>query len=325
MNFLTDSALRLGPFVLKTSLLYILMGIGTGSISILFLTKNDKKSGKTAFDLITNFLLIVILTWKLLPIILSPGDIISNPLMFIYASGGTIGVAVGVILGFGYLGFKLFFYWKNGGTGSSVGAGCNRPLWMVLKPVFVFFVTAAVVSASLFFASAVLLGNINESVIMNGNEIEMNSIPSTGSAAPEFELPDTDGNLISLADYRGKWVILNFWATWCPPCLAEIPTLIKFYDKADRDKIVLLGINAARTEKSAEGGDVKSYVSAFSDEKGITFPVLLDICEDEGSCVSTIYGAENLPTTIVISPEGIVTRIKTGVVDSFWLRTAVDS
>ena len=168
---------------------------------------------------------------------------------------------------------------------------------------------------SLFLVSGVVRGNAGDS--SRGDRPVARTV---GSMAPDFTLSDTDGNLINLSDYRGKWVILNFWATWCPPCLAEIPTLIKFYDKADKDNVVLLGINATGTEKSAGGRDVRSYVSTFVNEKGINFPVLLDI---RGN-VSTNYGAGNLPTTVVISPEGIITKIKTGVVDSFWLRSAVD-
>lgn len=318
MNFLTDSTIRLGPLVLNTSLLYILLGIGAGSVSIFILTKNDKHSRKTASDLITNFFLIVILTWKLLPIVLAPGDIIANPLMILYASGGAVGVATGVVLGILYFVFKLFISKKNRGTDTNVRARRAVPLRGVFRPVLIFFVTLAVVSLSLFLISG---------VVRNGNMVDTRwgdrpVARTVGSMAPGFELLDINGNLISLDDYKGKWVILNFWATWCPPCLAEIPTLIKFYDKADKDNVVLLGINATGTEKSA-GGDARSYVSTFVKEKGINFPVLLDICDGAGLCVSAVYGAGNLPTTVVISPEGIVTRIKTGVVDSFWLRVAV--
>ena len=283
------------------------------------LTKNDKHSRKNASDLITNFFLIVILTWKLLPILLAPGDIIANPLMILYASGGTVGVVTGAILGTGYLVFKLFISGKKTGTDPDVRARHAVPLRGVFKPVLIFFVTAAVVSLSLFLVSGVVRGNAGDS--SRGDRPVARTV---GSMASDFTLSDTDGDLINLSDYRGKWVILNFWATWCPPCLAEIPTLIKFYDKADKDNVVLLGINATSTEKSAGGEDAGSYISTFGAKKGITFPVLLDTCEDAQSCVSAVYGAGNLPTTVVISPGGIITRIKTGVVDSFWLRSAVD-
>ena len=318
--FLADSTIRLGPLVLSTSLLYILLGVGAGSVSMFVLTKNDKHSRKSASDLITNFFLIVILTWKLLPIVLAPGDIIANPLMILYASGGAVGVATGAVLGTGYLVFKLFISGKNVDDGTPIVRAKNLlPLRGVFKPVLIFFVTAAVVSSFLFVVSGVARNG-------NGGDTRWGDRPVArtvvGSVAPDFELFDTDGDLVNFSDYRGKWVILNFWATWCPPCLAEIPTLIKFYDKADKDNVVLLGINATGTEKSA-GGDARSYVSTFVKEKGINFPVLLDICDGAGLCVSAVYGAGNLPTTVVISPEGIVTRIKTGVVDSFWLRVAV--
>ena len=59
----------------------------------------------------------------------------------------------------------------------------------------------------------------------------------------EYSLPDLDGKMHSLADYRGKWVIVNYWATWCPPCQEEIPDLVNFHDSHKDDDAVVLGIN----------------------------------------------------------------------------------
>ncbi len=78
-------------------------------------------------------------------------------------------------------------------------------------------------------------------------------------------------------------------------------------------------VNASGTEKSDVGRGTRSYISEFVNEKGINFPILLDT---QGE-VSALYNARSLPTTVVISPDGIVTQIKIGVVDSFWLRSAV--
>ncbi|RKX87259.1 MAG: hypothetical protein DRP58_03130, partial [Spirochaetes bacterium] len=186
----------------------------------------------------------------------------------------------------------------------------ESPVPDVLKPVVVFFLVAGIVSSSLFLISG---------MVRNGGEDAMNRTPTVGDVAPGFELMDTGGDLISLDDFKGKWIILNFWATWCPPCRAELPTLNRFYEKMDRDRVVLLGINATGTEKPGVGKDVRSYVSTFAKENGINFTILLDT----KGMVSNMYGAGNLPTTVVISPEGIITKIKTGVVDSFWLRKVV--
>ena len=305
---------------MNTLLLYILIGIGAGSIFLTLVTKNDKKSRKFSSDIITNSLLIVILTWKLLPVVLAPGDIFSNPVSILYSSGGFVGIILGAGFGIVYLGIKLFLYGKH-----PVGAKDFLPLRGVLKPVVVFFVSGLIVSSSLFLVSWIVRnGDYGRTGIVNGNEDAINLTPRVGNMAPDFDLRDIDGKIVSLVDYRGKWVILNFWATWCPPCKAELPTLNRFYTNMDKDKVALLGINAAGTEKiGGKCKDVTCYISTFVQNEGIDFPVLLDLCGTTGPCVSRVYGAENLPTTVAISPEGIITKIKTGVVDSFWLRSVV--
>ncbi|MDA3941110.1 MAG: redoxin domain-containing protein [Spirochaetia bacterium] len=268
------------------------------------MTKKDKVIRKISFDIITNFFLIVILTWKLLPVILAPGDIIANPISILYASGGVVGISLGTGFGVVYLGLKIFLYGKN--------------KIEIVRTVIIFFAVAGIISLSLFFVSG---------VVRNGDggvsrEGERSVARTVDNMAPDFELMDIEGKIISLRDYRGKWVVLNFWATWCPPCKAELPTLNRFYEGMDKDKVVLLGINATGTEK-ANRSDLRSYVATFVIDEGIDFPVLLDFCDGTQPCVSTVYGAGNLPTTVVISPEGVITKVKTGVVDSFWLRSVV--
>ena len=317
MDFFINSQINLGSMVLSTSLLYFIIGIASGSVLLIIFTKKKPDSRKITSDLITNFLLVVILTWKLFPVLLAPGDIISSPVSILYSSGGTPGILLGVGFGIVYMGIKLFLFWKH-----SVGANGRSPLRDVLKPIIVFFVSVGFVSISLFFVSWIVRNNMENSDIINGNEDAMNSTPTRGDVAPGFKLINTDGDLISLEDYKGKWVILNFWATWCPPCRGELPTLIRFYKQADKDKIVLLGINAYGTEKIPKGGDVRSYVSTFVGEKGVNYPVLLDKCDGGSPCVSTLYGAKNLPTTVIISPDGIIAKIKTGTVDTYWLRAS---
>ncbi len=309
MNFFIASQINLGPLVLSTSLLYIIIGIAAGSLLLYLITKNSSGSRKIASDLITNFLLIVILGWKLLPVLLAPGDIISNPVSILYSSGGIPGMILGIGLGSIYLGIKLFLYAKH-----SVGTDHELSLGKVLKPIVLFFTAAVFISSLLFFVSW---------IVRQGNPDNYSArIPqpgaATGDMAPAFELSDINGELISLNDYRGKWIIINFWATWCPPCRGELPTLIRFYEHADKKKVVLLGINATGTERPKGGETIRSYISTFVTEKEINYEILLDT----ESKVSSIYGAVNLPTTVIVSPGGIITKIKTGVVDSFWLRSA---
>ena len=123
----------------------------------------------------------------------------------------------------------------------------------------------------------------------------------------EIEFVDLEGNPSKLSDYRGKWVIVNLWATWCPPCLAEIPDLVMFHEKhADLDAVVL-GINY-------EDLDPKK-VKNFAEDQMINYPVLRFTEKPNGQ--STPFGVlRGLPTTYMVTPEGDIVAARTGLVDS---------
>jgi len=123
------------------------------------------------------------------------------------------------------------------------------------------------------------------------------------SAAEEFTLKDVNGKDVSLSDYRGKWVIVNYWATWCPPCKEEIPELIQFHDEHKDDLAVVLGVDL-------EDIDVNS-LREFVDDSMISYPVLIG----EGSeYLSELGPVPGLPTTYMVSPEGHVVARQVGPV-----------
>jgi len=108
---------------------------------------------------------------------------------------------------------------------------------------------------------------------------------------PEFSLVTPEGKKISLKDFRGKTVFLNFWATWCVPCREEMPAMEKLYQEYKDDNFVVLAINVK---------DRKQEAISFIKELKITYPVALDP-EAE---VAQLYGAWGLPTTYLIGPKG---------------------
>lgn len=117
----------------------------------------------------------------------------------------------------------------------------------------------------------------------------------TGAAVAEpvdYSLPDMSGKTHSLEDYRGKWVIVNYWATWCPPCQEEIPDLVDFHDKHKDSDAVVLGINYE--DVSAE--QLASFVDSFL----ISYPVL----RSEPVAVTPLGAIPGLPTTYIIAPDG---------------------
>ncbi|MCP4765982.1 MAG: TlpA family protein disulfide reductase [Gammaproteobacteria bacterium] len=120
-------------------------------------------------------------------------------------------------------------------------------------------------------------------------------LPLPGTGADEtfdYQLRDMDGRLYKVSDYRGKWLIINFWATWCAPCLKEMPELERFYQQ-NWNTAQVWGV-------SFEDGD-KAAIQAYVDRLGITFPLL-----GYGQDPLTGYGAVNvLPTTFLIDPNGL--------------------
>lgn len=122
-------------------------------------------------------------------------------------------------------------------------------------------------------------------------------------AAPAFVLPDLSGTPIRLSDHRGKVVLLNFWATWCPPCRAEMPSMEKLY-QAYRDR----GLTILAISNDVSG---KSVVEPFVRDRGLTFPILLD---PEGG-VFLQYGVRGLPTSYVVDRKGRVVSGEIGARD----------
>jgi len=125
--------------------------------------------------------------------------------------------------------------------------------------------------------------------------------PRQGFQAPDFSLPTLSGETVTLSDLRGQPVLINLWATWCPPCRSEMPDLQATYEAYQDLGFVILAINATYQDSPAS-------LETFVDEYGLTFPILMDKSGD----TARLYQMRALPTSFFIDREGIIQEVVVG-------------
>lgn len=124
-------------------------------------------------------------------------------------------------------------------------------------------------------------------------------------AAPALTAPTLDGSSISLSDFNGKVVLLNFWASWCQPCKEETPDLEATYRRLEDQGLVIIGIDLLNTEPGLQ--DVQEFVKQY----GVTYPIALD----EQGDISRAYAISPLPTSYFIDRQGQVRYIRVGTMN----------
>ncbi len=128
---------------------------------------------------------------------------------------------------------------------------------------------------------------------------QLSPAPRIGNRMLDFTLPDTGGRAVSTSQLSGKVVIINFWATWCPPCRQEMPALQQVYDQHREHGLVLLGVDY---------GEDRETVVNFAHEIGVSFPLLLD----RDTAVGQRYRFQGLPTSVFVDRQGIIRDMVAG-------------
>lgn len=131
-----------------------------------------------------------------------------------------------------------------------------------------------------------------DQIISENNERTGNKI---GDLAPNVRLPNLQDESVSLADYRGKIVLVNFWASWCPPCQEELPDLQRIYEEYE-GQVIVLAINLTKAEATVDD------VRAFVEESDVTFPIVLDHAGD----AMNAYRIVAYPSTYVVDEAGVI-------------------
>jgi peroxiredoxin len=131
--------------------------------------------------------------------------------------------------------------------------------------------------------------------------------PREGMVAQDFALPDLDGNMVALSQFRGRRVLLNFWASWCVPCRQEIPVMVDLYDELRAAGIEIVAVNVLE-----EPGVVAQAARHY----GMPFPVLLD----ESGAIQRTYFVRGLPTTYLVDEDGVIRVIHRGELTAASLR-----
>lgn len=153
----------------------------------------------------------------------------------------------------------------------------------------------------IFYSIIVLFSIVWIAYSSDTSEYVSESAPQEGFIAPNFTLTATSGESFTLSELQGQAVVINLWATWCPPCRAEMPALQKMFNEYKEQGLVILAINMTYQDTSLN-------IEPFIQEYGLTFPILLD----ETGTVASLYQLQSLPSTYFINRTGVISEVVIG-------------
>lgn len=183
----------------------------------------------------------------------------------------------------------------------------KNKFWIIIAVLF-----AAIMLLALYFYPK-LSENYSETDVPEVAESEVTETKPL-ELAEDFYVYDTDMNKVNLSDKFGKPVVINFWASWCPSCVAKLPDFNEMHEKY-KDEVAFMIINLTDGQ-----GDTVNSVKEFISEKGYTFPLYFDLEFD----ASTTYGVRSIPETVFINADGTLHGIRIGGFDKSILEDYID-
>ncbi|WP_010676501.1 peroxiredoxin family protein [Bacillus timonensis] len=347
--------IQIGSLTIMVKWVILAIGITAGLFLVrVWLAKTQSKEmTKNIINLLTNGVFIGFLAWKGSLLLLEPKLVIKSPMSLLYFTGGTKGLMIAAYLTLFYLLYhikkrtvasSLFIRAILITSFVTIMLGNLLSLFWLKAHIVFHFIT----SMSAFFLLlltfyskgqqkkevlhvikkvALIVGLVGLIVwTINSNLSSANPAEeaktderkvgiSEGQLAPDFTLKTINGEEMKLSAFRGKKVILNFWASWCPPCKAEMPHMQEFYMENKENNFELLSVNLTTAEKKS------SDVARFVDEYELTFPVMLD----EHGEIGQIYQAYAIPTSYMIDSKGIVRKKVVGPMDKEMMNDLLNS
>ena len=172
----------------------------------------------------------------------------------------------------------------------------NSPVFRIKKRTLFIILTATALALGLIFTLTIFPRERSQPQSAEG------SSGLVGQPAPDFTLPTLEDTQVSLSQFRGRPVVINFWASWCIPCREEMPELARSYEAHKAEGLMILGINLSYADSLS---DIEAFVSEFH----VTFPILLDA---EGVVAGKLYPMPGIPTSIFINRDGTIARVQVG-------------
>jgi len=282
--------ISLGPFNIPSGLLSFIAALLLYQLVSRLFYKKNRETLQKIDQILFNTLFIFFVVWKLSPLIFQSKTVINNPLAVMYLPGGSGGLLLGA---FGAITYGIITILKH-----------KKDRRIFIRNTGIHFTGFL----CLFLLSAFITG-----FLINETNDKLETRLNTGDRAPDFILEDKTGQEYALSESLGKIRILNFWASWCPPCRAEMPELNTFYNSMDHENAEFISINLSTSEKSL------SQLEEYIKNEKLQFPVLYD----RTGKVADLYDIKTIPTTIIIDDKGFVINIRKGAVTASMLKNLI--